>query len=144
MKRDAAQSGALTHVQRRRDSQISNYSGNSGFRGQQEYQKQAGRKGDERITANLSQISIKTVLLIQRMWRGFRDRYRVILLRKATAIKKKYFLEEEFWETLSKDHALNISSLLKVLQGSPRTMTSQQASPIQEHKYECSGARYVG
>jgi hypothetical protein len=41
------------------------------------------------------------VVLLQKVWRGFRARFLVAMLKKAIRVKKKYFLEEEFWETIS-------------------------------------------
>ena len=42
------------------------------------------------------------MIRIQATWRGFRTRFLTKLLKKSTRMKKKYFLEDEFWETLSK------------------------------------------
>jgi hypothetical protein len=39
--------------------------------------------------------------------RGFISRVAVRALRKAIRVKKKYFLEEEFWETISKNNKYN-------------------------------------
>ena len=44
---------------------------------------------------------------MQSLWRGYRARFLVALLRKASRVKKKYFLEEEFWETLSSTMTFN-------------------------------------
>jgi|LauGreDrversion4_2_1035121.scaffolds.fasta_scaffold72748_1 hypothetical protein len=41
------------------------------------------------------------VVKLQSFWRGYRDRIVVALLKKSSRVKKKYFLEEEFWETIS-------------------------------------------
>jgi hypothetical protein len=39
---------------------------------------------------------------MQALIRGFLSRTVIKSLRKAIKVKKKYFLEEEFWETISK------------------------------------------
>lgn len=50
------------------------------------------------------------------------------MMRKAIGAKKKYFLEEEFWETVSKTSKFN-----------PKAKLVEK-----EHVYKCSGARYLG
>jgi hypothetical protein len=62
------------------------------------------------------------------LWRGFRARLISNILKKAMRVKKKYFLDEEFWETVSPDARYN-----------------DKAKPAKrEHTYKCSGAKYVG
>lgn len=51
--------------------------------------------------ALIKQVDESKVLMIQTVWRGYRARLFVSLLKKATKLKKKYFLEEEYWETVS-------------------------------------------
>lgn len=49
-------------------------------------------------------------------------------MRKAMKIKKKYFLDEEFWETISKE---------KVFDNNEKHVTK-------EHTYQCTNAKYIG
>ena len=50
------------------------------------------------------------------------------MMKKAMGAKKKYFLEEEFWETVS----------------STRIYDPKAELVEKEHIYKCSGARYSG
>jgi hypothetical protein len=44
---------------------------------------------------------MKQIVKIQSAWRGYHARLITELLKKAMRVKKKYFLDEEFWETIS-------------------------------------------
>ena len=62
------------------------------------------------------------------------------LLRKQTRLKKKYFLEEEYYETLSPIRVHSLSDLALAYR-------NDEKSPIldtHDYKYECSGAIYSG
>ena len=48
-----------------------------------------------------------SVVKLQSLVRGFLGRVRAKQLKKLQKIKKKYFLEEEFWETLSSSRIFN-------------------------------------
>ena len=63
----------------------------------------------------LNQIDEKHVIEIQRIWRGYRTRLFVTLLKKATKLKKKYFLEEEYWETVSSTDNFPVSQISSIL-----------------------------
>ena len=72
--------------------------------------------------------SINIVVKIQALWRGFRARLISNILKKAMRVKKKYFLDEEFWETVSST-----------------TIYNDKAKPLgKDYTYKCSGAKYTG
>ena len=59
--------------------------------------------------------------------RGFRARLISKILKKTLRMKKKYFLDEEFWETISANIFDENTKLVKT-----------------DHIYTCSGAKYSG
>ena len=72
--------------------------------------------------------SLDQVLRLQSVWRGYHTRLMTDILKKASRLKKKYFLDEEFFETVSKTVKFNFKAkLIK-----------------KEHAYKCSGSKYVG
>jgi hypothetical protein len=73
----------------------------------------------------LNKTDPQVVVRIQSAWRGFRARYLVALLRKASKVKKKYFLEEEFWETLSKTAGFTRPQLLQILSNQASSLTTK-------------------
>ena len=50
------------------------------------------------------------------------------ILKKSLRVKKKYFLDEELWETINKDKIFKLS----------------YAKVNKEYIYKCSGAKYSG
>jgi hypothetical protein len=81
----------------------------------------------EKIKKEMSH-NIKYVVKIQAFWRGFRARLISNILKKAMRVKKKYFLDEEFWETASSTVLFN-----------------DRAKPAKrDYTYKCSGAKYTG
>lgn len=65
---------------------------------------------------------------MQSVWRGYRTRLMVEIIRKASKIKKKYFLEEEFKETISRTAIFKPDAkLIK-----------------KELIFKCSQAKYIG
>lgn len=65
---------------------------------------------------------------MQSVWRGYRTRLMVDIIRKASKIKKKYFLEEEFKETIS----------------STASYKPEAKLVKKEYTYQCSQAKYYG
>ena len=68
------------------------------------------------------------ILKIQSVFRGHRARVMTSILKKAARIKKKYFLEEEFWETIQRGVVFKESQKLVK----------------KEYEYKCTGAKYIG
>ena len=85
---------------------------------------------------------MRKLIGIQKYWRGYRARQFVSLLKKATKVKKKYFLEEEFWETLSTKMWFTIKWISQIL----KAVTPQKSYALttKDHKYKSSGAIYSG
>ena len=68
------------------------------------------------------------MIKIQALWRGFKARLISNILKKAIRVKKKYFLDEEFWETISSTAKYN-----------------DNLRPVsKEYIYKCSEAKYSG
>ncbi len=60
-------------------------------------------------------------------------------MRKAARVKKKYFLEEEFWETLSPTNTFRRDELISIL-----SSRKQVNLTTKQHTYKSSGAFYSG
>lgn len=74
------------------------------------------------------QENIKTVIKLQSTWRGFRTRYMIKLLKKSLKLKKKYFLDEEFEETIS----------------STRIYEENKPLVKKEYVFKSTGSKYIG
>jgi hypothetical protein len=60
--------------------------------------------------------------------RGIRTRFMTEILKKSLRVKKKYFLDEELWETINKGKIFKLS----------------YAKVNKDHTYKTSGAKYAG
>ena len=83
----------------------------------------------EKLTIEMNKGHLKKMILIQALIRGFLGRARVRRLKASLQNKKRYFLDEEFWETVSK------------------TLQYDQYSKLltrREHNYKCSASKYEG
>ena len=54
-------------------------------------------------------VKIESVIKLQALVRGYYARMLTRVLKKSIKKKKKYFLEEEFWETISKSKVFNMN-----------------------------------
>ncbi|CDW78312.1 UNKNOWN [Stylonychia lemnae] len=68
------------------------------------------------------------VIRIQAVIRGVRTRFMTQILKKTLKVKKKYFIDEELWETINKNKIFKLS----------------YAKVTKEYVYKCSGAIYNG
>ena len=62
------------------------------------------------------------------MIRAIKTRFMTEILKKSLRVKKKYFLDEELWETVNKGKIFKLS----------------YAKVNKEYIYKCSGAKYSG
>lgn len=71
---------------------------------------------------------LKQIIKIQSAWRGHRARFITKIKKKGMKVKKKYFLDEEFQETISSSQIFN------------------QNAPVvrKEYIYKVSGGKYTG
>eukprot|EP00347_Sterkiella_histriomuscorum_P004958 403358433 len=94
-------------------------------------------KIDNKLITKIMNNHLDQVILIQATIRGFITRYYTKLLKAQLKIKKKYFLDEEYQETISQTNRINIQSLKK-------QQTNTQELTRREYVYKCSGAKYNG
>ena len=87
-----------------------------------------------------SDLDVNKIIKIQAVYRGLKARGYIKDLKKQQRIKKKYFLEEEFNETLNKTNKLSsvkIKSAISSVSNSNILMTKS-------YRYNCTGALYEG